>query len=289
MTETARIDRRRTAPQPSPELAKLLAKWRASQARQDRSERTITERAKVVIRYEHWSGERPLRFTAEGMEAWTGRGNLSKGSKWSYTQALKAWHVWLQKQKLRKDNPTLDMDHLAQPKTKPRPLEEYQLAAVLRNAEGQVRMMVLLAAYAGLRVHEIAKIDGRDFDPIAGTLRVIGKGDKEETIALQEDVLKAAAGYPTRGPWFPNHHGSSEPITRQHVSKLIGDVMEKANLDATAHALRHTFATNLVNADVDMLTIQRLMRHASPTSTVIYADVNRGRRAEAVNRLRIPE
>lgn len=289
MTETARIDKRKKAPEPSPELAELLTKWRATQSRQGRSERTITERAKVITRYEQWSKERPKRFTAAGMEEWTARDNLAMSTRWAYTQALRAWHLWLCKQKLRKDNPTLDMDKIDQPKSEPRPIEDYQLAAVLRNAHGATRMMVLLAAYAGLRVHEIAKVDGRDFDPIAKTLRVVGKGKKRAVMTLHPQIVAEAAEYPERGPWFPNGHADGGPITRQHVSKLISDAMDKANLDATAHALRHTFATSLVNADVDMLTIQKLMRHSSPTSTVIYADVNRTRREEAVNRLTVPD
>jgi integrase/recombinase XerD len=152
-------------------------------------------------------------------------------------------------------------------------------------------MMVLLAAFAGLRVHEIAKIHGKDFDPIAGTLRVEGKGRKKVTIPLHPAIRAEAVEYPRAELWFPGRMRKDqpvEPMTRHHVSQIIREAMDTAHVDATAHALRHTFATSLVNEDVDMLTIQKLMRHSSPTSTAIYAEVSRVRRAEAVNRLALP-
>lgn len=293
MRDEVMVDRRRTVPRPSPELEALLDRWRASQEYQNRSERTISERAAAVVKYAAVSHEPPLQFTAEGMTAWVGRPRLSPATRWTYAQHLRAWHAWLQKQKLRQDNPTIDMDVLKKPVSEPRPIESYQLASVIRVAsatEGPARMMVLLAAFAGLRVHEIAKIAGKDLDPVAGTLRVVGKGGKKTTVVLHPSILDEAAKYPRRGWWFPSSgKEDAGPLTRHHVSRLIGDVMDRAGVDATAHALRHTFATNLVNSDVDILTIQKLMRHSSPTSTAIYAEVNRVRRAEAVNRLTIPE
>jgi site-specific recombinase XerD len=270
-----------------------LEQWASHQFAQGLQPRSVEERAQGIVRYVKFSNETsPLRFTAEKIQEWIGQQSLSPGSRWTYGQHMRAYHLWLVKTKRRKDNPMDVVDLPKKPQRDPRPIEPYQLAEVMKVAEvasGRTRMMVLLAAFAGLRVHEIAKVEGKDFDPIAGTLRVEGKARKKSTVALHASIIAEAEKYPRKGLWFPNGHTEPTPLTRHHVSRLIGQAMEAANVDATAHALRHTFATSLVNADVDMLTIQKLMRHSSPTSTAIYAEVNRVRRAEAVSRLSVPE
>lgn len=279
--------------EPPAAVAEVLEDWAADQQTQSLQPRSIEERRQAIIRYVRFSGEAdPLAFTARKIKRWIGREDLSPASKWTYGQHMRAYHSWLVKTKQRADNPMDEVTIPKKPQSSPRPVEPYQLAAILKvvdAAEGRARMMVLLAAFAGLRVHEIAKIHGRDFDPVAGTLQVEGKGRKRATLALHPAILVEAARYPRDGWWFPNGHKDPEPLTRHHVSRLIRGAMDAAHVNATAHALRHTFATSLVNKDVDMLTIQKLMRHSSPTSTAIYAEVNRVRRAEAVNRLELPQ
>jgi integrase/recombinase XerD len=281
--------------QPPAAVAEVLADWAADQQTQSLQPRSIEERTQAIVRYVRFSGETdPLAFSPRGIKRWIGRENLSPASKWTYGQHMRAYHAWLVKTKQRDDNPMDEVTIPKKPQSSPRPLEPHQLAEILKvvdAAHGPTRLMVLLAAFAGLRVHEIAKIHGKDFDPIAGTLRVEGKGRKKVTIPLHPAILAEASTYPRRELWFPGRHQKDAPpapMTRHHVSLLIREAMEQAHVDATAHALRHTFATSLVNEDVDMLTIQKLMRHSSPTSTAIYAEVSRIRRAEAVNRLQMP-
>lgn len=279
--------------QPPAAVAAILEDWTIDQQAQSLRPRSIEERTQAVLRYVRFSGETdPLAFTARSVKRWIGQPTLSTASRWTYGQHLRAFHSWLVKTNRRLDNPMDEVTIPKKPQSEPRPVEQYQLAEILRvvdAASGRVRLMVLLAAFAGLRVHEIAKIHGRDFDPIAGSLKVEGKGGKRVTLDLHPAIRAEAAGYPRRGYWFPTAgKDADKPLTRHHVSRLIRAAMVAADVDATAHALRHTFASNLVEADVDLLTIQKLMRHSSPSSTAIYADVKRSRKAEAVQRLALP-
>jgi integrase len=66
------------------------------------------------------------------------------------------------------------------------------------------RTYVLLGAYAGLRVHEIAKVRGEDVDTDAMTLRVHGKGGVEAVLPLHPLIATISRGYPDRGWWFPS-------------------------------------------------------------------------------------
>lgn len=267
-------------------LDELLPRWEASQSYRGLSQRTIEERAAAVAKYAQATGEPPLGFTRAGMEKWIGRPGLKPGSKWTYSQHLRAWHVWLLKEKLRPDDPMIDMDRPRKPKSTPRPVENYELTALLervRHVEGPARMMVLLAAYAGLRVHEIAKIHGRDYDPETGTLVVLGKGEKEVLLDMHPAIRAEAAKYPRLGWWFRGR--TDGHVERHYVSKMIREVMRSAGVASTPHALRHWYATALVENGEDIRMVQELMRHESLTSTQIYTKVSRVRRSEAVNRL----
>lgn len=266
------------------ELDGLLERWRGSQGYRGLSARTIEERITAVTKYAEASGEPPLEFTRHGMEAWIGRPGLQQSSKWTYSQHLRAWHAWLMKEELRLDDPMVKMDRPRKPASTPRPVENYQLEELVSRVQGEARMMILLAAYAGLRVHEIAKVEGRDFDRTTGTLLVAGKGDKEALLDLHPDVIEEAVKYPRSGWWFPSPRGDG-PVERHYVSDTIRKAMQAAGITATAHQLRHWTATALVEEGVDLRTVQEMMRHSSLTSTQIYTRVSRVRRSEAVRKL----
>ncbi|WP_231115422.1 site-specific integrase [Mycobacterium avium] len=83
-----------------------------------------------------------------------------------------------------------------------------------------------MAALAGLRVHEIAKMRGEDVDLDARTLRVTGKGGRTDTIPLHPRLVAAALSMPTRGWWFPaNSRRRGEHLHSKSVSDIIGSAM----------------------------------------------------------------
>ena len=102
--------------------------------------------------------------------------------------------------------------------------------------------MVLLAALAGLRVHEIAKVRGEDVDIDDRTLRVTGKGGRSDTLPLHPLLVAAALTMPTRGWWFPaNSRRPGDHVHPKSVSDIIGQAMRRAGIVGTPHALRHSY------------------------------------------------
>lgn len=100
---------------------------------------------------------------------------------------------------------------------------------------------------------------------------------------LREDELTHAAPRPV----FTQH---GRPMTRRDVSRRWAEIRAVANLPRKIqpHALRHTFATELLEQGEDIRSVQELLGHSSLKTTAIYTKVTRGKRASAVRKLRTP-
>ncbi|BBX59774.1 Tyrosine recombinase XerC [Mycobacterium shottsii] len=96
---------------------------------------------------------------------------------------------------------------------------------------------------------------------------------------------------PRKGWWFPgNARRPGQPITHRAVSQIISQAMDRADIPGgTAHRIRHWYGTNLVGDGADLRTAQTLLRHANLNTTAIYVQVSDPKRAEAIDRLKLPE
>jgi integrase/recombinase XerD len=168
------------------------------------------------------------------------------------------------------------------PRGLPRPIDVTEFRQALTVATPDVRMMFLLAAYVGLRVHEIAKVRGEDVR--GGQLFTIGKGTKDAYVPLHAVLVRHAEGFPSVGWWFPNADDSG-PIGRGTVWRRMHLVLQRVGSTATPHQVRHLYGTTLVLTGSDLRTAQELLRHASLTSTQIYTDVGDERLRAAIARL----
>jgi integrase/recombinase XerD len=95
---------------------------------------------------------------------------------------------------------------------------------------------------------------------------------------------------PRRGWWFPTYIGNTKhlaggPMLGNSVSSSISNVMNRAGIPGTPHALRHWFGSALREAGVDSLVIKELMGHESLATTAIYVDVPLRQRSAAVTLL----
>ena len=150
--------------------------------------------------------------------------------------------------------------------------------------------MVLLAAYAGLRVSEIAGIRGEDVDTIINSISILGKGGKRRHLPLHPLLQSAARTMPPRTWWFPSWTGNYRyraggPMLANSVSACISRAMDRAGVPGTPHALRHWFGSALRESGVDSLVIKELMGHESLATTAIYVKVPVRQCIEAVESL----
>lgn len=263
----------------------LINEWQIWQYAKSLSQRTVLERTGTVARMADFCGKQPQSATATDIVTWLAEGGeWSANTRWTYHTTLTAWFLWLQKVGHRTDNPMVNIDRPRRAKGQPHPVSNRDMIRLLAvRAHKRTKAMILLAAFQGLRVHEIAKIRGEHFDLIERTLTVTGKGSKTAIMPLHYRILGLAVDMPRRGFWFPGpDHGHQR---RESVGGTIKEAMARAGVPGSAHALRHWFGTALTEAGVDLRIVQTLMRHQSLATTQIYTLVSDRRRAVAIDRI----
>lgn len=161
-----------------------------------------------------------------------------------------------------------------------------QINILLKATDNQRdKLIILLATVTGLRVSEIAKLRVKDLQFFNGRPCLIIKGkarDEEEPFpictALFMDLMNFVNGTKPEDPIFCNsRHNNPEPITGHTISLMIKGLMTKVGIignQYTAHSLRHTAITNLINNNVDLMQIKNLSRHASLDTLMIYVHEN---------------
>jgi integrase/recombinase XerC len=177
------------------------------------------------------------------------------------------------------------------PRKLPRPLEEGQAATVLENADllckhdwiGQRdRALFTLLYGCGLRIDEALSLNIQDWPAPGAFLRVMGKGRKERIIPVMDIVHAAIEAYLAlrihdKSPNAPLFIGERGGRLNQGVAqKAMRDLRITLGLPETAtpHALRHSFATHLLQNGANLREIQELLGHASLSTTQRYTDVN---------------
>lgn len=151
------------------------------------------------------------------------------------------------------------------------------------NAPLQLRDRAIfeLLYSSGLRVGELValNLEGIDFDQ--GLVRVLGKGNKERLVPVGRKALVALQDYlatrtetDSSQPLFLNQRGGR--LTPRSVQRHLKTRLLKAGIlkDATPHALRHTFATHLLDSGADLRAIQELLGHSSLSTTQKYTQVS---------------
>ena len=139
----------------------------------------------------------------------------------------------------------------------------------------------------GLRISEALSLTGADV-PMGATLRILGKGGKERIVPVISAARDAVESYrrtapfdfPSDAPLFRGVRGG--PLSARQVQKVVAAVRMQLGLPAsvTPHAMRHSFATHLLNAGGDLRAIQELLGHASLSTTQAYTAVDAARLME---------
>ena len=182
----------------------------------------------------------------------------------------------------------------------PRPLEVADAKAVLATVELQSlepwvsardTAVVTLLYGCGLRISEALGLTGAH-SPLPDVLRITGKGGKERIVPVLPQARAAVAAYAKLCPFDleadkPLFRGArGGPLNQRIVQKVMETTRMQLGLPATAtpHALRHSFATHLLNAGGDLRTIQELLGHASLSTTQAYTAVDAARLMEVYDR-----
>lgn len=254
-----------------------------------KSSRTTRERIRLICAFASETDCNPAAAKPTDVMRWlqTHEDDWSDSTAATYHSYLRAWFKWLVLEEHRIDNPMIKLGTVKYPERVPRPVADDALVRLLTTRmHHRTRVMILLASLAGLRVSEVAKVKGEDFDLDKRIFYVTGKGKKRAAQPIHPLVYQAALTMPKKGWWFPGmRHRAHLNVRGKSVSMIIGNAMRRAGIPGTPHSLRHWFGTTLLEDGADLRTVQELLRHSSLATTAIYTKVPDGRRHEAVNKL----
>ena len=222
-------------------------------------------------------------LTACELEEWWESLNVSAGTRNVYLAHLAGFYRWAIRTRKRDEDPTALLVRPRQPRHLPRPIADDRLRYALREAEPPLDAWLALAAYMGLRAHEIAMLCGDDLE--GGSLLVRdGKGGRQRVLPLHHEVLRRL-GTVDRGPLWTNTRGGV--LTANTVSHRANRYLHDLGIPETLHQLRHWFGTNVYRTSRDLRLTQELCGHASPVTTAGYAAWDPSAAAAVVGRLRV--
>ena len=244
----------------------------------------------ATARWEGWEVKPRVlrRFALE-----LGERGLDPASQSRTLSTVRAFYRWLFETQRIASNPAVGLRNPKLPQRLPAFLTEeesrslLELPASVDFATARLRCLLELLYAAGLRVSELTGLDLQDLLMEQRTLRVLGKGRKERLVpfhAEAEASLRAYLGFrrgflaekglPPSEALFLNQKGGR--LTPTSVRAFLGQAIERASLRAkvSPHALRHSFATHLLNRGMDLRAIQELLGHASLSTTQRYTHLD---------------
>ncbi len=201
--------------------------------------------------------------------------------------AVRSYASWLCRVGTLQSNPARAIRNPKAPQNLPRFLSEPEIRSLLESPDnsdlGRRDRAILELLYAtGVRASELTGLDTDTIDLDQRTVRVLGKGRKERLVPFGSYAAVAVRDYlEVRALWAnrsaalflsPNGGRLSTDGLRQLLAKHLGNAA--INKRVTPHAIRHSFATHLLNAGADLRAIQELLGHASLASTQIYTHVS---------------
>jgi integrase/recombinase XerC len=213
--------------------------------------------------------------------------------------SLRRWFAWLRRQGDVTADPTAGLAAPKGPSRLPHVLRADELHQLLDEAPARPGTppevtarddAVLEVLYgSGLRVSELCGLRTGDVDLDRRVITVWGKGAKQRSVPLSEPSVRALAAWlhqlraamvgPTAGDrLFVNRLG--RPLTPRDVRRILD---ARAPSPTHPHALRHTYATHLLDGGADLRVVQELLGHADLTTTQLYTHVSRERLRRVVD------
>jgi integrase/recombinase XerC len=211
----------------------------------------------------------PALVELDDIVTYLDQGEWSNSTRRAARSAIRGFFRWMQLTGRRVDDPAGLVPPPPPVRGVPRPAPDAALLAALSAAQPRERMMVRLAAEAGLRCCEICKVHTRDVAGGRGerTLRIDGKGGRVRIVPISDSLAVAILAHEP-GYVFPGQIDGH--LSAPYVSKKISRILP----DHTAHTLRHRYATRaLVGAGGNLRVVQELLGHANITTTQVYTAV----------------
>ncbi len=216
------------------------------------------------------------RLRSTHVEKWMERGEHSPATVRNQLSIVRSFCRWLVRRGHIKADPTLDISSPRQPRYLPRGLQLPKVAATFAAApDSRAALILSLMVQEGLRCCEVAALEHGDIDLAEHLILVRGKGGHERALPITEETWRSIHAYWTEhpahvGPLIRSFSRPNRGIGAQHISVLVSQWMHGADVPATAHALRHTAATDMLRSGAHVRDVQNALGHQSLATTQKY-------------------
>ena len=207
------------------------------------------------------------------LRAWQATvGGQRPASRRSYLSTVRVFVRWCEDERLLPGDPTRGLGRVREPDRDPRALTAGQLKRLtLVLPSDEARLIVALMARQGLRCVEVSRLAAEDYDPGRRKITVTGKGANQRRIVVADDVAVLLEA------WLAGRQSGLVLGRSAHwLSRTVSRWMRQAGLKTgrydgwSAHALRHTAASDLYDACRDPRAVQRFLGHRNLATTDRY-------------------
>lgn len=257
----------------------VISDYRDAMRRRHLAASTIYARSCTVRRWIEFADD---WTTADGddFERWLDSLSLGARARYTTISHVHAFYGWARRRRLVVDDPTELIERPRLPRRLPRPARMADVTTAIETAEPWIAAALSMMVDGGLRCCEVAGVEWHDVDLDAGTMFVTGKGGHDRMIGLPARLVGHLAA-------LDGFHGPviGRRITPTRVSQIVNAYLRSVGVRATAHQLRHLYATRMLAATGDITAVQQALGHASIASTQIYAAINPVTALDAARRL----
>lgn len=236
----------------------------------------------------------PRKLTSSSINIYLGylfNKNIKSSSVNRKLSTLKAFYIFLYKQKLILKIPTEDIETPKIQKKLPSTLSENEVEKLLKAPkdkniiELRDKAMLEMLYATGMRISELVNLKEVNVDKNRQVVKVLGKGSKERLIPFGDEALDSLQKYlhkrNSRNIYiFLNNRDNK--LSRVGFWQRVKIYLKRVHLksDITPHTLRHAFATHLLNRGADLRSVQLLLGHSDLSTTQIYTHIAKQRLSE---------
>lgn len=228
----------------------------------------------------------PASVSVEDLVDWMSTYEWARETRRGHRSTLRVFFTWAASTGRRDDNPALRLPVVKVGHVLPRPISEMDYTDALAAASDRNRLMLRLAAELGLRRAEVAGLHSNDLFLLSSgayALTVRGKGNRTRIMPVTADLARELRARPP-GYVFPGNYQGGH-LSPEYVGKCISALLVDQH---SMHSLRHRFATRAYCETGDLLSLQQLLGHASPTTTQRYVALDADRLRAIVERTGTP-
>jgi len=244
---------------------------------------TVTQYRSVLAKLERAHGNRPLSQFGKGTidRYLDSVGHLKPSARASAWSHVKGFCGWLHTNGHVTNNPTLGVKAPRRPRTEPRALDADAVAALHEVLpDKRAAAIVWLEVGMGLRRIEVHRLNVEDWSRRDQVIRVVGKGSHERYVPVPSPAAQALSDYlaecpATSGPLIRSTT-SNRPLSLSALSHYMARWMYEAGIKhapkdgVSGHALRHTCASDVLDACDDLRVVQELLGHAQLATSAVY-------------------